>query len=502
MRSTLLLGSALLTVVAAGPAAAETLQGALAKAYANNPTLTGARAGQRAIDETVPIARSQGLPNVGVGSGFNQQVIQGSGGGSGSGGFQQPDRSVSIGPTISVPIYLGGQVRNSVRAAEQRVEAGQASLRATESSLFSQVVGAYMDVLRDQAVVSLNRGNVSVLEVDRQATGDRFEIGDLTRTDVAQSEARLAFARSQLRGAEAQLIGSRERYIRLVGDAPVDLQPPPQLPGLPGSPTQAVEVALEENPDIEAAQNRVEASDYDIRVARAARLPSVTVNGQAGYVNYLGSGGGGIGTAGFDNSTTSATVGVSANIPIFQGGRPAAQIRQAQARSSQTIEQLIETERSVVAQARAAYAALQASQQDIQSSQTAVEANRLSLEGVRAENSVGTRSILDILNAEQELLNSQVTLVTARRDAYVAAFTLLAAMGQAEAQDLGLENGALYDPNSNRTRVRNRIWDWSSDPNPTPQATRTVSTPAQDASVPDGNLPGMPTPVRDPLRPQ
>lgn len=479
MRLSLLVGTALVSLALPAAAHADTLREALAKAYENNPTLTGARAGQRVLDENVPLARANGLPNVGVQGSYTENFLQS------SNSFTSPDRSFSIGPQINIPIYQGGAVKNAIGAAEKRVEAGQANLRATESSVFSQAVAAYMDVIRDQALVALNRSNVEVLAVNREATGDRFEIGDLTRTDVAQSESRLATARSQLQTAESRLIASRERYIQIIGDTPDNLQPPPALPGLPGSPQEAVAIALADNPDIEAAQITVDASRYDIRTAQAAKLPQVSLTGQTGYTNFIGTLGGSQAGLGLSQSQTTGSAGVTATIPIFQGGRPAAQVRQAQARSSQSMEQLVATERSVIAQARSAYASWQASLQVIQSAQVAASAAQLSLEGVRAENSVGNRTILDILNAEQEYLNAQVTLVSARRDAYVAAFTLLAAMGKAEAQDLGLDGGALYDPQLNYERVRGIIWDWDQDPEPAPQATRTTDTPAQDATVAD-----------------
>jgi outer membrane protein len=175
----------------------------------------------------------------------------------------------------------------------------------------------------------------------------------------------------------------------------------------------------------------------------------------------------------------SVTAGVQATIPLFQGGGLGAQVRQSQARLSQATERVIEIERAVIAQTRAAYASWQASNDVIRSSEKQVSANQLALEGVRAENSVGSRTILDILDAEQELLNSQVQLVSARRNAYVAGFALLSAMGKAEYQDLGLDGGALYDPNVNYQRVRKSIWDWDSDPTPQPVATRTVDTQPQ-----------------------
>lgn len=461
-------------------AQAETLQGALAKAYENNPTLTAARAGQRANDENVPIQKSLGLPDIGSSANYDENlIIPGN-------SFNSPARSFSTGAQLSVPIYQGGAVRNAVRAAKYRVEAGQADLRATEASVFSQVVGAYMDVIRDQAIVQLNQNNVAVLRTNLQATGDRFEIGDLTRTDVAQSEARLALAEGELRRAEANLIASREGYIRLVGEAPVDLQAPPVLPNLPATAEEAVAIALNYNPDIDAANQLIEASRADIGVAKSSRAPklSATVGGR--YNNFLGSLDSGVPGVGVTQETSSAAAGVSVTLPIFTGGRRSAQVRQAQSRSSQAIENYVATERGVIAQTRGAYAAWQANERVIAATQQAVNANALSLEGVRAENSVGTRSILDILNAEQEYLNTQVQLVSAQRNSYVAAFSVLAAMGKAEARDLGIEGGALYDPQANYDRVKGQMWDWADDPRPRQQATDTRSVPAADASVPVG----------------
>ncbi len=461
-----------------GAVQAETLQGALAKAYENNPTLTGARAGQRANDENVPIQKAGGLPEVGARVDFQENlVLPGN-------AFFSPKRSVNVGGQVTVPIYQGGAVRNAIKAAKFRVEAGQADLRATEASVFSQTVGAYMDVIRDQAIVQLNQKNVSVLRTNLQATGDRFEIGDLTRTDVAQSQARLALAEGDLRTAESNLIASRESYIRLVGDAPVDLEQPPVLPNLPVTAEEAVAIALNSNPDIEAANQLVSASRADIGVARATRLPKLSATTSGGYTNNLNS----IPPANTtsENVTSSAQAGLSLTIPIFQGGRPAAQVRQAQSRTSQAIENYVEVERSVIAQTRGAYAAWQANERIIAATEQAVGANALSLEGVRAENSVGTRSILDILNAEQEYLNTQVQLVSAQRNSYVAAFSVLAAMGKAEARDLGIEGGALYDPEVNYQRVRGKIFDWDDDPKPQQQATDTRAVPAADASVPAG----------------
>ena len=472
------------------PATAETLREALAKSYENNPTLTAQRAQLRATDETVPIARAAGRPVAGVSAGFNENVIRG------GSSFTSPARSATTGVNVTVPIFSGGAVRNSVRAAETRVGAGRASLRGVEASLFTEVVGAYNNVIRDEAVVSLNAQNVQVLDTNLRASSDRFEVGDLTRTDVAQSEARLALAKAQLQSAQAQLIGSRENYVRLVGAAPGVLEPPPALPALPQSPDAAVEEAVQENPTLIAARQSSEATAYDIRVAKAQRLPQVGVTVGANYQNFLGSLGAGSNQGvTFQQGGTSGALGLNLTVPFFQGGLPSARVRQAQALRSQAIEQATAAERQVVATTRSAYATWRASQLVIQSAENAVAANRLSLEGVRAENSVGNRTILDILNAEQELLNSQVTLVTARRDAYVAGFALLAAMGHAEADDLGLDGGALYDPTVNYNRVRNRLSDYDSDPAPQPVAPSTAKIGAQDATVTRALDPALDTPV-------
>jgi outer membrane protein len=459
-----------------------TLREALVQAYNTNPDLQGERANQRANDENVPIARSQGRVGVSSNGSVSNSLYDS------DGNAFAPTRQGRLGLDISQPIYSGGSVRNSVRAAETRVDAGRANLRGVEADTFTSVVTAYVDVIRNEAIVRLNQQNVRVLEVNLRATRDRFEVGDLTRTDVAQSEARLALAQSQLRNAEAQLIGSRETYIRVVGTPPGVLAPPPPLPNLPNDAQVAEQTALGNNPFLEAAKLQRDASRFDTRVAKASRLPQVSLGVGGSYYNYLGSVPAAAAQQGYNESGLSSTIGAQVSVPLFQGGRPAAQVRQAQAREASAIETVTLTERGVIAQARSAYASYQGALQVIESSRVAVEANRLSLEGVRAENSVGTRTILDILNAEQELLNSQVQFVTAERDAYIAGFSLLAAMGRAEADDLNLNGGPLYDPEVNYNRVKGRWSDWSDDPAPKPVGTSTAGTPAQGAAVAPGGL--------------
>jgi outer membrane protein len=475
----LLLG-ALLTVPGS-PALADDLRNALALAYRTNPDLQAARANQRGTDESVPIARASALPSLQGTANYSEQLKTSQ---SSTGNFS-PDRVATAEAQASMPLYAGGAIRNSIRAAKTRVEAGQAGLRGVESGVFAQVVAVYMDVIRDQAIVGLNHSNVSVLEVNLKAASDRFEIGDVTRTDVAQSNSRLALARGDLRTAEASLVASRERYIQIVGKAPVDLAPPPPLAGLPPSPEEAVQIALDSNPDLARARLASKAAGYDVRVAGAGRLPRLSVFTNGGYTNYLGSL---PSVVGGSNHGTTASAGLSATIPLFQGGLPAARERQAQAVEGAALEQEIGVEREVIATVRSAYSSWRAANDVISMNQTAVDAAALSLEGVRAENTVGNRTILNILDAEQELLRAQVQLVAARRNAYVAGFNLLATMGKAEAGALSLDaemdNAALYDPNVNYDRVKGNIWDWSQDPDPKAQSTRTVDTPSQNATIP------------------
>lgn len=480
-----LAGSAgLLALALAAPAGADNLRDALVQAYNTNPTLESARANQRATDEGVPISRAPGLPSANITATHTEFLRQS------ANSFTAPERNLGVTAQVLVPVYSGGAIRNGVAAAKNRVEAGQADLRNTESAIFSQVVAAYMDVLRTEALAALATNNVAVLKTNLEATSDRFQIGDLTITDVAQSRSRLAVAEGDLQQAQANLIAARETYIRLVGSAPDALEAPPPLPGLPETVGEAIVAALENNPNLIAAKERAEAAGYDTKVAGAGRLPVVGlfVNGQ--YSDFFGTLGGPV-AAQFAQSETTANAGVRVTIPLFQGGLPAARQRQAGARESAALEDVIAAERQIIAETRSTWSNWQAAGAVIKSAQAAVEAAELSLEGVRAENSIGNRQILDVLNAEQELLQARAQLVTARRNAYVAGFALLALMGRAEARDLNLDTGGvLYDPAVNYERVRDKIFDWDRDAEPEANSTRTVDIPAPDATIGPQLLPG------------
>lgn len=468
-----LITGSLIAALMAGTASADTLREALVSAYNTNPTLTAQRETLKGTDATVAIAKAAGRPQVSGTVGVNRDLSR-------SGILQTEGHgpTVSAGLDISYPLFNGGAVRNNVRAAKTRVEAGRETLRAVEGDVFTVAVTSYMDVIRDRAIVELNENNVKVLTTNLEATRDRFQIGDLTRTDVAQSEARLQLGRSQLAESQGQLTASEATYRQQIGHAPGNLAPPPPLPPLPTTPDEAVQIALSNNPDLLSITRQAVAAGYDVRVAEASRLPTLSAVGSGTYVNELGGH-----IAGVPSTGGQTTIGLSAAIPIFQGGLPSARIRQAQALEGQTLEQVVGTERAVVQAARAAFADYDAAQKAIQAETVAVQANELALEGNRAEQTVGTRTIIEVLNAEQELLNSQVALVTAKRDAYVAGFQLLNAMGQAEARDLGLDGGPLYDPLGNYRHVANTWNDWASDVRHHPVATRTVD-PQEMPAVP------------------
>src|SRR5437868_13722611 len=267
----------------AGAASADTLREALVSSYQSNPTLTAQRQTLQATDATVAIARAAGRPQVSATVGLNRNLAR-----SGILDTGGKGPTLSAGVDLSYPLFNGGSVKNSVRAAQTRVEAGRATLKAVEGDVFVLAVQSYMDVIRDRAIVELNANNVKVLETNLEATRDRFQIGDLTRTDVAQSEARLQLGRSQLATAIGRETASEATYRQVIGHQPGQLAPPPPLPPLPATADEAVRIALANNPDLVAITREAVASGYDVGVARAGRLPTLSGVLSEDYVNNLG----------------------------------------------------------------------------------------------------------------------------------------------------------------------------------------------------------------------
>lgn len=453
-RKVLLMASAMLAL-AASPAAAESLAEALAQAYTSNPDLAAQRAALRAVDEDVAAAVSGYRPTL---SG-QASIDRADTGGASEGATTAKSATASI----NQPVFRGFRTRNTVRAADSQVLAQRERLRTSEQDVLLAAVTAYMDVVRDEAVLRLNQNQVEVLQRQLEANRDRFEVGELTRTDVAQSEARLSIAISNRTAAEAALTASREAYRRVIGQLPGSLEDSPELPMLPPTADEAIAIATEESPVLLAARYAEQAQRYNVAVNKGAVLPSV--NATAGVTwRDNGFSRGGIdndfpGTVTGRSDRTTTSVGATLTVPLYQGGAEYAAVRRAQQVQSQRVLEIASAERQVTEAARNAWALLRTARSTIQSASEAVRANEIALEGVTQEQMVGSRTILDVLDAQQELLNARVSLVRAQRDQYVAAYTLLAAMGRLTAEDLGLPV-EVYDPTRHYERARGRLIGW------------------------------------------
>lgn len=438
--------------VAAAPLAAETLQDALAAAYANNPALDAVRAAQRATDEGVAQAKGGWRPTVeatgSVGRTNNQQT-------SSFGGLttMRDDTFTPKRGAVSLvqPLFRGFKTVNSVNAAEADVYAGREELRGSEQQVLLDAVTAYMDVKRDEAVLELNRNNVQVLQRQLEASQDRFRVGEITRTDVAQSEARLSRANSDRIRAESALIASRAAYRRVMGVAPGSLEQPGQLPELPASEEDALALALAESPVLRAAQFAARAAEYDAKVAVGDLLPQVDL--RAEYDR-------GFDTSTFVSNTEEKRVVAQLTIPLYQAGVAGSVVRQSRQVKRQRVLEVMDAERLVEQNVRNAWESLREAQSRIRADEEQVKANAIALEGVRQEADVGSRTTLDVLDAEQEYLDSQVSLVTSQRDEVVAAYGLLASVGRLSAMDLGLAV-AYYDPEEHYNRVRDKFFGWT-----------------------------------------
>jgi len=426
------------------PARAESLTDALTAAYATNPTLAAQRAQLRATDESVPQALSGWRPTVQAqgtyGATHSESTLN-------SGIKSKGDVEPYTGSvTLSQNVFAGGRTVNATDQAEFAVQAGREVLRSVEQATLFNAVQAYMNVIRDQSTVELNRSNVEVLQRQLEATTDRFRVGELTRTDTAQAEARLSLSKSNLTAAEAQLTASRAFYERVVGQMPGTLEKPPAVTTLPESEEAARAIAERNNPTLQAARYAERANSEAISVAKGVLLPSVDIQAQYQY--------------GRDPSLTirdveeSSLVGVL-TIPLYQGGTEYSQVREAKELHNQSRLEVAAAMREVDEAVRNAWDTLRSSRAKIISTKEGVNASEIALEGVRQESEVGARTTLDVLNAEQETLNARVALVSAERDLAVAEYGLLAAMGflTAEALDLPVQ---YYDPTRNYEEVRDK----------------------------------------------
>ncbi|WP_036281196.1 TolC family outer membrane protein [Methylocystis sp. ATCC 49242] len=442
------------------PAFAESLLSALARAYDGNPDLNQSRASVRVRDEDAPKALAGLRPKASITAsagpqharikipfGADNQQAGASGGGNFSDVYTGYPRGATL--NVSQTVFDGGRTENSVRQAESGVFSARATMRLTEQAILQNGATAYMNVLRDTAVLALRKSNIAVLEEQLKQTRDRFQVGEVTRTDVAQAEASLAQARSEFYGAQALLKTSVANYRQIIGNEPKNLEPGRSLePLLPKSLNDAITIALAEHPGVAAALHQVDVAELAVKVAEGALAPSLSVNAQLSnqYDSFLGLPG---------SRQFSAAASGQLNIPLYQGGAEYASIRQAKEQLGQARLNADLQRDSVRASVVSSYGLLETAKASIISGQAAVKAAETALAGVREEAKVGQRTTLDVLNAQQALLNARVQLVTSQRDRVVASYAALGAIGRLSARELNL-NVALYDPGVHFEQVKTK----------------------------------------------
>ena len=418
------------------PARAETLADTLIRAYQQSPVLEAARANLRAQDESVAQARSGLRPNV------SARASAGAGVSSATSGVND---SYSIGLDGSVTLYDSGRTAAGVEAAKAGIAATRAQLRDIEQGVLFDAVAAYMDVRRDEQSVSVGQSNVRVLREQVRAARDRFELGEVTRTDVSLAEARLASAQASLAAFEGALQISREQYRAVVGTAPGALQPPPPLPALPSTLDQAEAIAMRDHPLLLAARYAQTAAEFDLVSARADLRPTVDLTGSVSLDNSATQ------FSGNDNSAN-ATARLQGTVPLYQGGRLSSSVRAAEQTVAAAKYDLQNTARLIRQGVAGAWSNMAVARAQIQANRLEVEAAQVAFEGVREEATLGARTTLDVLDREQELRSAQLNLVSSERDAYVAAYGVLSAMGLLSVEHLGL-GIPTYDPDVNYNRV-------------------------------------------------
>ncbi len=430
-----------------GPVLAETISGALAKAYSNNPQLNAQRAGTRAVDENVPRTTAGFRPTINVtgdaGIQYNNAVT--------SAGLNESTtnpRGVAL--TVQQNLFNGNRTVNGVRQAESQVFQSREQLRSVEQTVLANGAIAYMNVLRDTAIFNLRSNNIRVLEQQLKQTGDRFQVGEVTRTDVAQAEAAVALGRSDSFVAQSNLQNALAVYRQIIGEQPRSLSPAQPLTALlPKNVKTATELALREHPDIVAALHAADAASLAVKISEGALYPSANLTGTLQRRSDLSNV--------RDTRATTASIVGQLTIPIYDGGANYASIRQAketygQARLQADVQR--ETVRAAVVSSWGTYenAALV-----IQAQQSAVRAQEIALAGIREEANVGQRTTFDVLNAQQLLLNARVQLVTAQRDRVANSYVLMLAIGRLLAENLGLKV-IPYDPVVHFDQVKGKWW--------------------------------------------
>jgi outer membrane protein len=421
--SRFLLATAVLALVS-GAAVAETLPGALAKAYNNNSSLNSARAGVRVTDEGVAIAKSGYRPTV-------------SGNASGSYVSQAGTALTagSFGITISQTLFDGFRTKNGIKSAESQVFAARENLRNTEQNILFDAVAAYMDVIRDRQIAALRKKNVAFLQEQLRSAQARFDVGEGTRTDVAQADAGRAAAIAQSSAAEASAKSSAAVYRQIVGEDPKNLKPgAPAGKLLPKSINDALALGGEQHPAIKASEHAVDANVFGVKIAEGALLPTLGV--EAGVSRSTQQFGGLDSVR--DNTSNQASVGFQLNVPIYQGGKASATVRQSKEKLGQARIDVDVARDSVRAAVTSAWTQMEAARAAVSANKQLVSAAQLALNGVIEERKVGQRTTLDVLNAQSDVVDAQINLVSAERDVVVASYAVLSAAGRLTASRLGL----------------------------------------------------------------
>lgn len=441
--------------LAAGwPARAETLNGALVKAYENNPQLNSQRAVVRQTDELIPQALSGYRPNIAatasVGDNYVTDVAKASSPTTGVPSYPRTTTlfaSSAAGITVTQNVYNGLKTANRVRQAESNTSAAREALRVAEQTILLSAATAYMDLLRDAALLELQRRNVEVLQEQLRQTRDRFIVGEVTRTDVAQAESRLAMGRAAVLAAEAQYARSKATYRQIIGVEASNLQPGAPVDRLtPKRLTEAIEIARARHPSVGVAMFGIDAAVLQVKINEGSLYPTVNVVGSVLQESPVP-------TQPAELQFFNAFVQAQLTIPIYQGGQEYSLIRQAKETVGQKridLETARDTAQSTVV---IAWGQLDAAKAQILATNAQVASAEIALNGVREEARVGQRTTLDVLNAQQELVNARVALVTAQHDRVVASYTLLAAVGELNLPKLGIAT-SLYDPTVHYQQIR------------------------------------------------
>jgi outer membrane protein len=443
--------SALLALagIFAAPSAgfAETLYDALSAAYQYSPTLDAERARQRARDEDIARANSGYRPDINLSASVGRE---GTWSKSPLGNSRSITSPRGYGVDLVQPVFTGFQVTNAVNAAEANDRAGRETLRQTEQQVLLDAVTAYGDVVRDQAIVKLNEANLKFLDAELKATQDRFNVGEVTKTDVAQAQARRALGQSELDQARANLKSSRAVFEQVIGHAPANLiEPNPNTKLVPRSVADAIAIGTKENPQVIQALYSEQAGRFNVDQIRGELLPQAQL--EASWTDSFDT------TDLIDRGSTASVVG-RVNVPIYPaGGEVYARLRQAKHTHISLLQQIEQARSLTQSQVVQGWSQLQGYKAQAESDRASITANTTALEGVKEEERVGQRTLLDVLNAQQELLQSQVNLETTKRNILVASYTLISAIGRLNVSEVGAAS-EVYHPEVHYEEVRNKWW--------------------------------------------